>query len=547
MGVRLDQTEKNNEVANVEENSEIERNPEKLVEDKRIYRFGEEGELTHFYVTILSNESTSENNITFYEMNKWYQFNSVETSSPQLAVILEEGDETGPKAGALGYGSSQANATISIRGASSRIAAQKSYKIKLRDSAGLWNGQQVLNLNKHISDQTRVKNKLSFDYFRLFPDLPSLRTNFVHLHVKDLTKMPPDNSFKSMGLFTHIEQVNKRYLAAHGLNPYGNLYKIESFEFFRYPEQLKVVDDPGYDVSQFERIMEIKGDNDHTELLKMLDAVNDLTKNINDVVSEYFERDNYLTWLAVNFIFGNVDTLSQNYYLYRPLNSTKWYFIPWDYDKAWDWHEYKSVPQWQMGLSRYWGNVLHRRFLRDPANIVALQQKIEQLNQIVTEEQTKEYLDSYYTTIKPIIEIQPDVTYLPVETAAFDERYYQLVKQPAENIQTFNKLLEYPTPIFLQAIIEDEIIRFSWDLSFDFQGDDLDYSLQISTDPDFTEIIYEKKSLQQTNFEMQNLEVGRYFWRVLVSDSKGHVQIPFEIYIDQDENYYWGLKELVIK
>ncbi len=32
---------------------------------------------------------------------------------------------------------------------------------------------------------------------------------------------------------------------------------------------------------------------------------------------------------------NNTDTTSQNYYLYNPINTENFYFLPWDYDYAW--------------------------------------------------------------------------------------------------------------------------------------------------------------------------------------------------------------------
>ena len=46
----------------------------------------------------------------------------------------------------------------------------------------------------------------------------------------------------------------------------------------------------------------------------MLTAVNDTSNDINDVIEEYFNRDNYLTWFAVNILTGNRDTINQNFF-----------------------------------------------------------------------------------------------------------------------------------------------------------------------------------------------------------------------------------------
>ena len=73
--------------------------------------------------------------------------------------------------------------------------------------------------------------------------------------------------------------------------------------------------DDDYDENDFEDILEIKGVHDHQKLIEMLDAVNNEFMHINDVVNTYFDRDNFVTWLALNIITDNVDTQSRNYYM----------------------------------------------------------------------------------------------------------------------------------------------------------------------------------------------------------------------------------------
>ena len=55
-------------------------------------------------------------------------------------AIVQVGDETGPLPGMLGYGVTESNARIRVRGNSSSVMAQKSYKLALDDEAGLWRG-----------------------------------------------------------------------------------------------------------------------------------------------------------------------------------------------------------------------------------------------------------------------------------------------------------------------------------------------------------------------------------------------------------------------
>ncbi|MED3575703.1 CotH kinase family protein [Cytobacillus praedii] len=533
--------EEKNGVQQIQENSET----KAFGEDARLYEFDKKDSVVTFYITI-----GNENEASFYELNNWYSIHNSDTTSPKLDIMIQEGTEKGIKEGLFGFDETEMNASIQLRGKSTRVAAQKSFKIKFFDSAGLWRGQKTLNLNKHPYDASRVRNKLSFDYFTKIPGLTSMRTQFVHLYVKDLTNKDSKGTFVDYGLYTQIEQANERFLAAHGLDSNGNLYKATNFEFFRYPDQLKLETDSAFNKEEFEKILENKGSNDNRKLLSMLDDVNNYSLNINEVVEKHFDKENYLTWVATNILMGNSDVTTQNFYLYCPSNSEKWYFLPWDYDGAWrsspTEEQHSDLADWQDGLSNYWGSVLHKRFFKDSKNVEALSKKIEELTSIINPENTKKLLDEYYPTVSQFVKKSPDKDFLDVEIAEYDDVYYGIVNESLINKEIYYNNLEKPMPFFLDdREIENRHHAFTWDPSYDIQGDDLFYTLQISTDPSFTHIIHEQKDMIETEFTYQ-LPKGTYYWRVIAKDSKGNVQTAFDLYEDEDGTKYFGVKKIII-
>lgn len=520
----------------------------RLVENKTLYDKVEFDKVEHVYITIYNQDEVSENDLTFQELDESYkEFTNLE-GGPDLQILFQTGTEQGPVENGFSKGIDKTNAAIELRGRSSRLESQKSYKIRLKDSAGLWYGQSVLNLNKHKDDRTRVRNKMAFDYFTRLPDIISLRTNFVELHVKDQTQDPSNEEFESYGLYTHVEQLNEEALAARGLNTGGQLYKVENFEFLRYPDVLKLADDPTYDKEAFERVLRINGSEDHTPLLELLDAINDPNANFDEVFEKYFDRDNYLTFLALNLLFGNYDTMSTNYYLYHPLNQSKWYLIPWDFDKALgrDLERTDKMPMWQEGIARYWGTALHRRFLRNSKNVEDLRAKLEELGGIVTPEQTTELLDAYYPIAKKYIEQRPDVRHLDMEVDQFDSYYKNLYSVIDVYKERTLKSFDYPMPIFLNYEREKDEEVFKWDASFDLQNEQLTYLVQLSTTPDMTNLLVDEVN---TEFEhrMPQLEKGRYYLRVTITDESGNEQIPFDYTVASNGVRYWGVKEIIVK
>ncbi len=517
------------------------------LEDKRLYERDVDDSIIPLYLTILPD--TSDNDTI-----DWYELNRIERGMAEgvLKIIMQEGaaDGSGPKNGMFGYAASEANGKISLRGNSARYKSQRSYKIRLNDQAGLWHEQRILNLNKHPSDASRIRNKLSYDLMETLPDMISLRTQFVRLYVKDLSSGHFSTSrFEDYGLYTHIENPNEMFLKNHWLDPYGQLYKAEFFEFFRYPDAIKSQSDPTYDKAAFEKYLEIQGREDHDKLIAMLEDVNNLSIPIDEVIAEHFDLDNYLTWLAMNILMDNMDTDAHNYLLYSPLNSTKWYFIPWDYDGAWELQRsVKSISEYQAGISNYWGGVLHNRFFRYKNNVQLLKDKVDELYASTFNKEAIAIQIDKYAPVLPVITSSPDKGFLPIPIHEMKSELEKIATTPLRSLERFAADIERPKPFFLgDLIVEQQGYEFVWSPSFDLQGEELHYDWLLAEDPGFTDIVDKRMDIRETSVKLNELTPGAYYWKVIARDASGHEQQSFDQTMDTDGITYYGVREIRVK
>src|SRR5690606_15932031 len=310
--------------------------------------------------------------------------------------------------------------------------------------------------------------------------------------------------------YTHVEQPNKKFLKAHMLDPNGYLYKVKFFEFFRYPDQIRSKDDPAYDLATFEQIFEVKGREEHDKLIEMLDAVNDYSIPIEQTIEKYFDLDNFLTWTAMNILMDNMDTDANNFFLYSPLNIDKWYFLPWDYDGAWELQRNMDfIRPYQSGISNYWGVVLHNRYFRNTENVNKLTEKIEELYTYINEETVQQQLNKYKSIVTPFVSRMPDVKYLPDHVSTYDSDIQRILNTPKRSLERYYDDLEKPKPFYLNDVRQENgKLFFDWGVSFDLQDDELTYEIVIAKDKYMQEVVYEHKEINVITHSIPSLEPG---------------------------------------
>ena len=513
-----------------------------------LYENDDDTSVVTMYLTVSKGNSSENTYHTGKEINSYsvYDYEDMGVERYQVAGLLQVGDENGPTEGEVGYGERVPNATVQIRGQTSSQNAQKNYKIELKKNKGTWRGQRTINLNKHMTEGMRFRNKLAYDLIRGIPQMVGLRTQFVHLYVKDNTE-EPGGKFEDYGIYTQVEQLNKTALKSHGLDSNGQLYKINSFEFYRYEDIIKKEDDAGYDKTAFEKMLEIKGDSDHTKLIDMLTDLNDYSIGIEDVLKEHFDEENIVYWMAFQILMGNVDTQNRNVYLYSPLNSDIWYFIAWDNDGClmrpeYELRNFSDQNSWEKGISNYWGNILFQRCLKSRSFREKLNDAILDLREYLNKDMLTSKIESYKNVLKPYLYLMPDAEYEPLTSEQYDQIAASLPDEIEKNYQLYLESLETPMPFYIGVpTIDGDKLKFNWDVSYDLDAEDITYSVEVARDYLFRDVIYQNTTLIVPEAEMDLPEAGQYFVRVRATNTSGKTQDAFDYYVT-DEGKYYGMR-----
>lgn len=537
-------TEEKERGTKVEKEETEDINAYRLRDKDVLYADDDETSVVTMYLTVSRGNSSENTDHSWEEINTYsaYDYEAMGVAKYQVNGLLQVGTEEGPSPAEVGYGEDTPNATVNIRGQTSSRNPQKGYKIELKKNKGTWRGQRTINLNKHQTDGLRFRNKLAYDLMKGIPEIMSLRTQFVHLYVKDETA--GGTAFEDYGLYTQVEQLNKTGLKAHGMDSNGQLYKINYFEFYRYEDAIKLEDDPEFDRAKFEKLIEIKGSNDHTKLIEMLEAVNDNAIPIGKVLDKYFDTENITYWMAYMMLTGNIDTQSRNVYIYSPQNSDKWYFIPWDNDSAlktteFEINQFVDNGSWQIGISNYWGNVLFQRCLKSEDFRAELDAAVRGLKEYLSAERLTEMIESYKDTVKPYVYRMPDRMYAPLTEAEYDEIAAAVPGEVEANYRLYLDSLKKPMPFFIGVpSIQDGRLKLNWDVAYDFKAEDVTYTVEVAKDYLFNQVIYSKTDLTIPETDMEAPEPGQYFVRVRARNESGEVQDAFDYYVtDTGKNF----------
>lgn len=482
-----------------------------LKEDKGIYDVYED-DLEHLYLKVQPGKDAEQGDVFSFSYLQNYTEGDVTGVEPYADVILTEGDESAPTSvTGFGFGEFTANAKLTVKGNTDRIES-RSWQLKLYDRAGLYEGMKSFNLIKNNDDASRMKIKLGLDLASQLDSVASLRSKFVRLFVYDTTEGGL-LQWEDMGIYTLVEQPNKTYLRAHGLNENAVLYRAKNFRFEQQTE-IRAMDDPAYDEKAFESVLGIREATDHSKLMEVLDVINDPEVTSEALLSGSFNEDNLLTYAALSILMGNVEGTVTDYLIYSPENSKTWYFIPEDFRNAFE------IPEWQ-SYAYLMNNKVFRIYLKEEENRMKLSEKVAEIRLTLTDERITEIIAGYTKQLLPYIYSMPEIIQLPIPAAEVEPYISALV----DNIAQADDINYTVLPPYIETYTrEGDTVA----LRFDSQ-EDLTYYAEISADRRFSEIT---ETIPITEGRFEYGMAGSYYLRVVGVTADGERIVCGNISLD---------------
>lgn len=495
--------------------------PGGLRDSEELYRNEDPYAVTTMYLTICPGMGEDGTYHTWTEINthSLFDYQAMGVEPYQVAGFLQVGADSGQ--------AMTPNVTVRAAGTYSTENEQKDYLI----DKSLGRGQSVVLLNKYQGDGLRFGSKMMLDLMKEIPQLMSLRTQFIHLYVKDETdglNLP----YQDYGLYTQVEQMHKTDLWNHGLDPDGDLYGLNGFEFFPF------------EGTGFGSLVEERGTPGREKFLKMLTAVNDHSLPVDKLLDTFFDRENLTYWLAMNILMGNTEARSGGACLYSPSDGQKWYFLTADDPET-------VLPNgqgagWETGVSNFWGNALFQRCLRSDTFRAELDQAVQDLRMRLTRETLEPRIRAYCKTVKPYLYRVPDLTNAVLEEGDYEKTADGILDILEQNYQNYLASLEKPMPFYIGAPeVRDGMLHVEWDMSFDFRAQDVTFTLELAKDSKFQTMITRAEGIRIPEASLDLPPAGTYFLRIFAQDASGNIQEAFDLYETTEEKVY-GTKMITV-
>jgi hypothetical protein len=204
-----------------------------------------------------------------------------------------------------------------------------SYKIDFKEfnQELEFRGLTKINLNNNVTDPSLLREALSYELFRE-AGIPCSRIGFARVRGTVSGKFDQ----KMLGLYSVVEQVDKRFLKDRYGSDEGLLLKPSTFGVFRYF---------GDDWSEYETAYVPKTDAETEQKIRVIEFAKLLNEAddeaFDEQVDDYLDVDQFLRFLAVNVLLCNLDSFlgsTQNYYIYLEPESNKFQILPWDMDHS---------------------------------------------------------------------------------------------------------------------------------------------------------------------------------------------------------------------
>ena len=160
----------------------------------------------------------------------------------------------------------------------------------------------------------------------------------------------------------------------------------------------------------------------------------------------------------------------------------------------------------------------------------------------LSEERLSTMISQYENVVRPYLYSMPDQMHAPLTQVQYDTVAAGIPEEVEKNYELYLESLEKPQPFYIGTpAIQDNALNLNWDVSYDFDAEDITYTVELATDYQFQNVIFRQEGVAVPEVQTSVPAAGQYFVRVRATDSSGKTQDAFDYYVtDNGKNY--GMK-----
>ena len=104
----------------------------------------------------------------------------------------------------------------------------------------------------------------------------------------------------------------------------------------------------------------------------------------------------------------------------------------------------------------------------------------------LSEERLSTMISQYENVVRPYLYSMPDQMHAPLTQAQYDTVAAGIPEEVEKNYELYLESLEKPQPFYIGTpAIQDNALNLNWDVSYDFDAEDITYTVELATDYQF--------------------------------------------------------------
>ena len=167
---------------------------------------------------------------------------------------------------------------------------------------------------------------------------------------------------------------------------------------------------------------------------------------------------------------------------------------------------------------------------------------VRELHDYLNADRIEEMTAHYRTITEQYIWQMPDMEHLPLTRTQYDMVAKALPEEIEENYQQYPEGYHYPMPFYIGTpSLQNGVLQLSWDSSYDFNAEDISYTVELARDYQFRQMVYREEHVVLPLTQTAAPAAGQYFIRVRATNASGYTQDAFDYYVI-DSGKVYGVK-----